>query len=88
MTKKVIILSSDSDYDSVWEDGSESEESDCDSYNKQLQPESHFEKNLSHTTTKEAKTNPGSFFKTPRYVRAMGFCQEVMRCLDKPYITN
>ena len=67
--KKVIILSSDSDNDSVWEDAVDSDDSDCGKYNISS---SRLEENLpENKTTKEVNTKTGgSSIRKPKYVIA------------------
>lgn len=67
--KKVVILLSDSDSDSVWEDGQESDDSDCGKYDISLS--SRLVKDLSNEKTSNAiKATCAGFIKTAGYVIA------------------
>ena len=64
--KKVVILSSDSDSDSVWEDALDSDDSDCRKYNIPLS--CRLEKYLSLGETKDRDTKTDDTINKPKYV--------------------
>ena len=60
----VFVLSSESEYDSVWEDAPESDDSDCREYNIELA--SHFDSDPGYKAIEEMNTKPGR--STSRFV--------------------
>lgn len=69
--KKVIILSSDSDSESVWEDVVDSDDSDCKKYDISLSSRLGKWLSLSETTKHTRDTETDDFIKEPKYVNRL-----------------